>query len=233
MVRTVLSDGQWARMAPHCKGKCSDQGRPRANNRRFVVAVLWIVRTGAPWRDLPAELGNWKSVFKRFRAWVKGDIFKRLFDAVSDEPDMEYATFDATIVHVHRHASAQKGDLSPGHRQVQGWPDDQDRGPHRRAGQPCPVRAPARLSLRHRRCAAVDRWLGLRRPHRRQGLRFELARRRSGRSWGKGRDLAAPPTPDAPRYRLDHVWLAPSHRELLLRSQGPQTRRDPFRQDRR
>ena len=56
-------------MAPHYKGKRGDQGRPRANNRRFVGAVLWIVRTGAPWRDLPAELGNWKSVFKRFRAW--------------------------------------------------------------------------------------------------------------------------------------------------------------------
>ena len=91
------------------------------------------------------------------------------------------------------------------------------RRPHRRTGQPCPVRTPARPSLRHRRCAAVDRWLGVRCPHRRQGLRFELARRRSGRSWGESRDLPAPPTPGAPRYRLDHVWLAPSHRELLLR----------------
>ena len=111
MVRTVLSDAQWAKMVPHCKGKRGDQGRPGENNRRFVRAVLWIVRTGAPWRDLPAELGNWKSVFKRFRAWVKGDVFKRLFDAVSDEPDMQYAMIDATIVHVHRHAHGAKGGL--------------------------------------------------------------------------------------------------------------------------
>ena len=53
MVRTVLSDAQWAKMAPHCKGKRSDQGRPGENNRRFVEAVLWIVRTGAPSRGLP------------------------------------------------------------------------------------------------------------------------------------------------------------------------------------
>jgi transposase len=112
MVRLVLSDAQWAKMAPQCRGKRGDQGRPGANNRLFVEAVLWIARTGAPWRDLPAELGNWKSVFKRFRAWVKAGVFQRLFDAVTDEPDMEYAMVDATIVHVHRHAHGAKGGLN-------------------------------------------------------------------------------------------------------------------------
>ena len=112
MPRTVLSDGQWAKIAPHCRGKRGDQGRPGANNRLFLEAVLWIVRTGSPWRDLPPELGNWKSVFKRFRAWVKAGVFERLFEAVSDEPDMEYAMIDATIVHVHRHGQGAKGGLS-------------------------------------------------------------------------------------------------------------------------
>jgi transposase len=111
MDRYVLTDAQWAKMEPHCRGKKSDPGRSGANNRRFVEAVLWIARTGSPWRDLPATFGHWNTVFKRYRDWVKADIFKRLFDAVSDEPDMEYAMIDATIVKVHRHGQGAKGGL--------------------------------------------------------------------------------------------------------------------------
>ncbi len=55
--------------------------------------------------------GNWNTVFKRFRDWVRADVFKRLFEAVSDAPDMEYAMVDATIVKVHRHGQGAKGGL--------------------------------------------------------------------------------------------------------------------------
>ena len=111
MDRYVLTDAQWARMEPHCRGKKSDPGRSGADNRRFVEAILWIARTGSPWRDLPAEFGGWNTVFKRYRDWAKADVFKRLFDAASDEPDMEYAMVDATIVKVHRHGQGAKGGL--------------------------------------------------------------------------------------------------------------------------
>lgn len=77
----------------------------------FVEAVLWIARTGSPWRDRPTLFGNWNTVFKRFRDWVKADVFKRMFDAVSGEPDMEYAMVDTTIVRVHRHGQGAKGGL--------------------------------------------------------------------------------------------------------------------------
>ena len=87
-IRWVLTDAQWAKMEPHCLGKPSDPGRSGANNRRFVEAVLWIARTGSPWRDLPQEFGKWNTVFKRFRDWVKADVFQVLFDAVSEQPDM-------------------------------------------------------------------------------------------------------------------------------------------------
>src|SRR6266700_7237113 len=87
MDRYVLSDAQWAKMQPHCLGKKSDPGRSGEDNRRFVEAVLWIARTGSPWRDLPPLFGPWNTVFKR------------------------YAMVDATIVKVHRHGQGAKGGL--------------------------------------------------------------------------------------------------------------------------
>ena len=111
MERFVLTDAQWAKMQPHCLGKPTDPGRSGTDNRRFVEAVLWIVRTGAPWRDLPPCFGKWNTVFKRYRDWVKADVFARLFRACSDDPDLEYAIVDATIVKVHRHGQGAKGGL--------------------------------------------------------------------------------------------------------------------------
>ena len=109
--RFVITDRQWSLMEPHCLGKKTDPGRTGGDGRLFLEAVLWIARTGSPWRDLPLALGNWNSVFKRFRDWVKADVFKRIFDAVSEEPDMEFAMIDGTIVKVHRHGQGAKGGL--------------------------------------------------------------------------------------------------------------------------
>ena len=75
------------------------------------AALFGIARTGSPWRDLPPDLGHWNTVFKRFRDWVKADVFHRMFDALSDEPDMEFAMIDGTIVKVHRHGQGAKGGL--------------------------------------------------------------------------------------------------------------------------
>jgi hypothetical protein len=97
MDRFVLTDAQWAKMECLCLGKPGDPGRRGKDNRLFVEAVLWIARTGSPWRDLPGSFGHWNSVFTRFR------------DALSDDPDMEYAMVDATIVKVHRHGQGAKG----------------------------------------------------------------------------------------------------------------------------
>ena len=111
MDRFVLTDAQWAKMEPICLGKASDPGRSGGDNRLFLEAVLWIARTGSPWRDLPPSFGKWNTVFKRYRDWVEADVFKRIFDATSDDPDMEFAMVDAIIVKVHRHGQGAKGGL--------------------------------------------------------------------------------------------------------------------------
>jgi transposase len=109
MDRFCLTDAQWEKMQPFCLGKPSDPGRTGGDCRLFMEAVLWIARTSSPWRDLPSLFGHWNSVFKRFRDWVKAGVFARMFEAASDEPDLEYAMVDATIVRVHRHGQGARG----------------------------------------------------------------------------------------------------------------------------
>ena len=109
--RFVVSDAVWERIAPHLPGKASDCGVTAADNRLFVESVLWRVRTGSPWRDLPEAFGHWNSAFRRFRRWAARGVFERLFEALSDQPDFEYAMIDGTIVSVHQKASGAKGGL--------------------------------------------------------------------------------------------------------------------------
>ena len=84
--RFVVSEAVWEKVAPLLPGKLSDPGATARDNRLFLEAVLWRVRTGAPWRDLPSEFGHWNSVFQRFRRWVEGGVFERVFACLSDEP---------------------------------------------------------------------------------------------------------------------------------------------------
>ena len=79
MARRILSDSQWARVAPLLLGKNGDPGRSARDNREFLEAVLWMARTGAPWRDLPSEFGLWNSLFQRFRRWAHKGVFERVF----------------------------------------------------------------------------------------------------------------------------------------------------------
>lgn len=110
--RLVLSDETWGRMAPHIIGDDRSRGTSGRDNRMFVEGVLWIVRTGSPWRDLPEVFGDWNSVFRRFSRWSRKGVWHRLFTAMADDPDFEYLIVDSTIVRAHQHASgAKKGGL--------------------------------------------------------------------------------------------------------------------------
>jgi transposase len=109
--RFVVTDALWKRLEEHLPGKTSDSGVTAKDNRLFLEAVFWRVRTGSPWRDLPSGFGKWNSQFRRFRRWAKAGVFDRLFNAMSDDPDLEYALIDGTIVQVHQKASGAKGGL--------------------------------------------------------------------------------------------------------------------------
>ena len=107
----ALTDAQWRCIEPLIPGKEGDRGRHGEDNRLFVDAVLWLIRAGAPWRDLPEEFGNWNSVFQRFRRWAKKGVWERLFKALVENPDFEYLIIDSTIVRAHQHAAgAKKGE---------------------------------------------------------------------------------------------------------------------------
>lgn len=109
--RFVISDAVWAKIERLTLGKASDRGVTARDNRLFLEAILWRVRTGLPWRDLPAEFGRWNSVFQRFRRWVRAAIFERIFECLSGDPDFEYVLIDGTIVTAHQKASGAKGGL--------------------------------------------------------------------------------------------------------------------------
>lgn len=111
MIRLVLKDEQWKQIAPIIPGKEGDPGRSGEDNRLFLEAVLWIARTGSPWRDLPEYFGKWFSVWKRFRRWALKGVFEKIFIALSGDPDFEYAMIDGTIIKVHRHGTGAKGGL--------------------------------------------------------------------------------------------------------------------------
>jgi transposase len=109
LIRRELTDAQWARIEKLVPGKEGDKGRHGEDNRLFVDAVLWIARTGSPWRDLPDAFGNWNSVFQRFRRWAKKGVWESLFKALVENPDFEYLIIDSSIVRAHQHAAGAKG----------------------------------------------------------------------------------------------------------------------------
>jgi putative transposase len=111
LIRRELTGVQWARISHLVPGKEGDKGRAGADNRLFVDAVLWVLRTGAPWRDLPPAFGNWNSVFVRFNRWSHKGIWESLFKVLAEDPDFEQVMIDATIIRAHQHAAGAKGGL--------------------------------------------------------------------------------------------------------------------------
>lgn len=105
--RHELSDDQWDRIKDLLPGKEGDIGVTAKDNRLFVNAVLWIAKTGAPWRDLPERFGKFNSVWRRFDRWSEKGVWERVFREFQD-PDTEWLLLDSTTIRAHQHAAGAK-----------------------------------------------------------------------------------------------------------------------------
>lgn len=100
----MLTDDQWARIAPLLPNPI--RGRPYCSDHRTTVeAILWIARTGAPWRDLPGRYGKWMTVYQRFRRWTRQGVFQKVFESLGGDFDLRVAMVDGTFVRVHQHGT--------------------------------------------------------------------------------------------------------------------------------
>ena len=110
MHRHDISDHAWSLLAPLLPGRRGDWGGRAKDNRLFVNAIFWILRTGAPWRDLPERYGSWQTVYSRFRKWIEDGTLDNIFRVLSLEAELTELSIDASIVQAHQHsAGAKKG----------------------------------------------------------------------------------------------------------------------------
>jgi transposase len=105
MPRLILRDDQYQRIEAMLPGKPGDVGVSAKDNRRFVESVLWIARTGSPWRDMPKSFGPWNSAYKRFARWSDSGVWHRVFAELAKDADFEEVFLDSTIVRAHQHAA--------------------------------------------------------------------------------------------------------------------------------
>jgi transposase len=110
VIRGLLTDAEWALLAPFLAGG-SQGGRPARDHRLVLDAIFWIARTGAPWRDLPPELGNWNSAFRQYRRWTAAGLWDVILGALagSDPGANAMQMIDSTIVRAHHQAAGGKG----------------------------------------------------------------------------------------------------------------------------
>ena len=104
-LRYELSEAQWRRVELLLPGRAGTVGRPAEDNRRFVNGVLWVIRSGMRWADLPERYGKYKSVHKRFVRWAEAGVWDLLFDDLAADQKNPYLMLDSTIVRAHQQAA--------------------------------------------------------------------------------------------------------------------------------
>ena len=107
--RHDVSDRIWQKLEPHLSGRQGSWGGIAKDNRLFINAVFWIMRTGAPWRDLPPDYGGWSNTHRRFIRWRDKGTWENLLEVLIDDVDYEWLMIDASHCKVHPHASGAIG----------------------------------------------------------------------------------------------------------------------------
>lgn len=108
-----LRDDQWEKLHGFVQGHPGVYAGQSEDCRRFLEAVLWIAKSGAQWRLLPAEYGNWNSVYKRFQRWSERSVWQAMFEVFADDPDMRELMLDSSVIRAHASAAgapAKRGD---------------------------------------------------------------------------------------------------------------------------
>jgi transposase len=114
--RHSLTDEQWEVLQPLIV--YPPIGRPPENEQRTMNGILWILKTGAPWRDLPKEFGYWNSVYQRFLTFTMNGNIQRIFQALVQmkydlgQIDLEFTAIDGSIVRVHKAAAGASSEKS-------------------------------------------------------------------------------------------------------------------------
>lgn len=112
--RHELTDDQWAALEPLLPPQRAATGRPAKDHRTVLNAILWRLKTGAPWRDLPERYGPWQSVYTRFRRWQRAGVWDRVLAALQTqadaqgELDWDLHFLDGTTIRAHPHAAGAK-----------------------------------------------------------------------------------------------------------------------------
>jgi transposase len=107
--RHGISDRAWQLLEPLLPGRKGAWGGVARDNRQSINAVLWVLRTGAPWRDLPAEFGDWKNTHRRLCRWRDKGIWESLLNELIDEPGFEWLLIEASHARVHPHGAGGGG----------------------------------------------------------------------------------------------------------------------------
>jgi transposase len=122
--RYELTPAQWRRIEAMLPGKAGDPGRTANDNRKFVNGVLWVLRSGAHWHDLPERYGKWKTLHKRFTRWAQARVWEQVFEHLIEDPDNDYIALDSTLVRAHQQAATGKGGGQKGGTRLWGVPEE-------------------------------------------------------------------------------------------------------------
>lgn len=110
MGRYDLTDYEWEAIRPHLPNK--SRGVPRVDDRRVLNGIFWVLRSGAPWADLPARYGPPTTIYNRFNRWRKAGVWDRLMDAVTKAHDGDIQMIDTSVVRVHQQGATAKRGVS-------------------------------------------------------------------------------------------------------------------------